>query len=129
MRAGIAAPLQPWRTVYDALPGIHAEALLRSGGPGRANADRPIHIPAPTVPACDGNLYLSRADGQQARRRLQPDECAALQDLPTWWPLHRLPTMREAYAAVGNAVPRTVAKRLAEQLLLADHDHTGVTRP
>ena len=76
---------------------------IRSGGDGHAAPPVWLHT----------NQTTGSGSAQGARRRrLTPAECAALQDFPTGYPLQG--TKTKVYKQVGNAVPPTMARRLAE---------------
>ena len=122
--------LLPWRTVCDAL-GL--SGLVHTGGIDyRFRADRktrerprPTDEPSPTVssaanmmlaPPAVGRHTATLADGPG--RRLAVQECAALQDFPPDHPWQG--NQEQRYRQVGNAVPPTLARVVAEAVLDAD---------
>ena len=54
-------------------------------------------------------------DEDQERRRLTPEECAALQDFPADWPFQGPQTSK--YRQVGNAVPPSLAEAIGRSFL------------
>lgn len=95
-----------------------------NGGPDRASDALAVLTgyadPGPTVTVADGQGLGSMAarefvEKRLGRRRLTIKECAILQDFPEGHPFQG--TKTEHYRQVGNAVPPTLARVVAEQLL------------
>jgi len=117
--------LKPWRTVGGALNlsedstevvGWHTETNTTGG---LARLPRSMDLPS-SSPVAGGNAHgglgLNYADG--TRRRLSPEECAALQGFPAEHPFTGTKTSR--YRQAGNAVPPKLAQVVAEAVLRAD---------
>jgi DNA (cytosine-5)-methyltransferase 1 len=88
--------------------------------------------PSPTVTVADGQGLGSRATRDQVeaaigRRRLTVAECSRLQDFPPSHPFQG--TKGAQYRQVGNAVPPTLARVVAERVLEAERATLGVPAP
>lgn len=135
-------------TIFNHHPWTKAGApFVVAAGVTGAGAPRPMSEAAPTIGA-KGTAYLVQpsptvtgADGQglgsndsrnimeaaTGRRRLTIDECARLQDFPLDHPWQGNKTAR--YRQIGNAVPPTLARVVAERVLEAERATLGVPAP
>ena len=93
---------------------------VRHQSPSAGTVQRPVDETSPTV-GVKGVLYgESQEEGgptnaaylgdKSKRRRLTPEECAALQDFPADWPFQGPQTSK--YRQVGNAVPPGLAEAI-----------------
>lgn len=121
-QGGLFGPrLLPWVSMGEALETCDgngtAGLYLRRPSPtvsavGEAKGSGPGGNPEKMQRASDA-LYLDTG-----RRRLTVEECARLQDFPADHPWQGTKTAR--YRQVGNAVPPTLARVVAEAVLAAD---------
>lgn len=94
-----------------------------NAGPWVVAPGRPAHDrPAPTITVADGQglgsaTARSRVEQAIGRRRLTVEECARLQDFPAGHPWEAARTKASGYRCVGNAVPPTLARVVAEAVL------------
>jgi len=98
------------------------------GGPDRASDALAVltgyaYRPAPTVTVSDGQGLGSKAtrdavEAQIGRRRLTVEECATLQDFPDGYPFQGTKTAQ--YRQIGNAVPPTLARVVAQAVVDAE---------
>ena len=114
---------KPWKTVRQAIgmcPGnpfsVNAQTFTVIGGgsnphgPGlghERNFRNLTDEPSVTMAAVQVGNRGPWIDEDQERRRLTPEECAALQDFPVDWPFQGPHTSK--YRQVGNAVPPGLA--------------------
>lgn len=103
---------QPWRLDQPSLPVLARDAKGYSGGLSRGRSP---------CGAADG-FHLATG-----KRRLTIEQCARLQDFPDGHPFQGTLTAR--YRQVGNAVPPTLARVVAESLLASDHDSNRRGQP
>ena len=105
----------PWRTVRGAL-GCDFFSERNSGRRGHTSID--VDQPANTVLGSVAGAAGYRVGDAGGRRRLTVQECAALQDFPPDHPWRG--NQQSQYRQVGNAVPPTLARVVAEAVLDAD---------
>ena len=112
-------------------PTVGNQYLHRSD-PGVRAASEPGRVdrPAPTVSCSEEKGSGENANPQKmqrasdalflatGRRRLTPEECAILQDLPAGYPFQG--TKSAVYKQVGNAVPPKMAEVLMQAVMEAD---------
>jgi len=102
--------LRPWRTVRQAL-GLGGTLEASRNTDANPTQERPITTDEPIFAVGGkGNQYLTTA----GRRRLTVQECATLQDFPAGYPWQGKKTAQ--YRQVGNAVPPTLARVVAESV-------------
>lgn len=102
--------LRPWRTVRQAL-GLGGVLEASRNTDANPTQERPITTDEPIFAVGGkGNQYLTTA----GRRRLTVQECATLQDFPAGYPWQGTKTAQ--YRQVGNAVPPTLARVVAESV-------------
>ena len=117
---------KPWKTVRQAIgmcPGnplsVDAQTFTVIGGgsnphgPGlghERNFRNLTDEPSVTMAAVQVGNRGPWIDEDQERRRLTPEECAALQDFPVDWPFQGPQTSK--YRQVGNAVPPGLAEAI-----------------
>ena len=102
--------LRPWRTVRQAL-GLSGKLEASRNTDANPTQERPITTDEPIFAVGGkGNQYLTATD----RRRLTVAECATLQDFPAGYPWQGTKTAQ--YRQVGNAVPPTLARVVAESV-------------
>lgn len=135
---------RPWVSMGEALglsdgmvfpAGVTGVAAPRSmaeaAGTITGKATAYLMQPSPTVTVADGQGLGSRATRDQVeaaigRRRLTVAECSRLQDFP---PHPFQGTKGSQYMQVGNAVPPTLARVVAERVLEAERATLGVPAP
>lgn len=132
-------PLQPWRTVRDAIADLPEPRAERDGGPMVTNhrlrpgarsyvghTGSPIDWPAKTLKAGDhgvpgGENMIAFPDGSV--RYFTVREAARMQSFPDAW--HFRGVWSEAMRQLGNAVPVTLARVVAESVAASLGDTRG----
>lgn len=129
-----------WRTVRDALGGGNALPAVESWR---------LDLPSPSVLATEERGATQRADAiakagyrdpsvgagpsrasdmlmlATGRRRLEPEECAILQDFPSDHPWSVVRTKGARYLCAGNAVPPALAAAVCSGLFRSVPFHIG----